>query len=96
MKKKKDRPIIVQKYNDYKGGLDIADNNANRYFPQNKQKRWTKKSILYLLKGCLSNSWIIYKLIIKIPKLELWVFMQLIEEIEIIYNKNKNKSVKSL
>jgi len=57
---KRDRPLVVQKYNDFKGGLDVADGNANRYLSAHRQRRWTKKALLFLIKASLSNSWIIY------------------------------------
>ncbi len=54
------RPHCVQVYNDYKGGVDIADAGTTRYLYQQKNTRWTKAALLFLLKMTVSNAWRIY------------------------------------
>ena len=41
---------MVQVYNDYKGGVDIADAGATRYLYQQKIKRWTKTAQMFVFK----------------------------------------------
>ncbi len=55
------RPHMVQVYNDYKGGVDIADAGANRYLYKQRHKRWTKSAILFFFKITVCNAWRIYE-----------------------------------
>jgi len=55
------RTYDVQQYNNYKGGLDVADSHTTRYLTAHRQYRWTKKALIYHIKQLVVNAWVIYK-----------------------------------
>ncbi|XP_068224924.1 piggyBac transposable element-derived protein 4-like [Palaemon carinicauda] len=55
------RPKALGDYIAYMGGVDLFDQMMNYYTFARRSRRWTKKTILYLLQLALYNSYILYQ-----------------------------------
>ncbi|CAK9833144.1 Transposon Tf2-8 polyprotein [Anthophora retusa] len=54
------KPICVRDYNKFMKGVDRADQYLSYYSILRKTKKWTKKTVLYLINCALSNAYQIY------------------------------------
>jgi hypothetical protein len=59
-KKKSMKPICIREYNKFMKGVDRADQYLSYYSILRKTKKWTKKTVLYLINCALFNAYQIY------------------------------------
>ncbi|XP_038123402.1 piggyBac transposable element-derived protein 3-like [Cyprinodon tularosa] len=56
-----DRPHIVQVYNKFMGGVDLADMYASLYRIDIRTRRWYLRILYYLIDLSLVNGWLLYR-----------------------------------
>ena len=84
----KEKPLLVEKYNLYKGGLDTADSYWSRYLVGFRHYKWTRAVVFALIKVALVNSLLIFRSINYEEKISQRKF---IEEIIISHLNKMNK-----
>ena len=57
----KEKSLLVEKYNLYKGGLDTADSYWSRYLVGFRHHKWTRTVGFALIKVALANSLLIFR-----------------------------------
>lgn len=55
------RPLIIEEYNKWMGGVDCFDSGFNRYLFPHKKTVWTQCFLLNLLKMCVVNAWTVFR-----------------------------------
>ena len=55
------KPSVIEKYNQYMGGVDRADQLLEPYDSSRKSLAWFKKLGLYLITRMVLNSFLVYK-----------------------------------
>nr|XP_039267455.1 piggyBac transposable element-derived protein 4-like [Styela clava] len=56
-----EKPLAVEEYNQYMGGVDLSDQNTSYYNFSRKSELWWKKMFFWLLEICVTNSYLLYK-----------------------------------
>lgn len=55
------RPEIVKSYNQYMGGMDMADRMLSIYPSRSRNKKWTVRFISHMLDLAVCNAWFLFK-----------------------------------
>ena len=55
------KPVVIEKYNEFMGGVDKADQLLEPYDPSRKSHAWFKKLGLHLIMRMVLNSFLVYK-----------------------------------
>lgn len=66
-----DCPSMIHTYNEIMGGVDLSDQKMSVFDLGRKSKKWWKKVFIRILMSLLVNSWIVYKELNKMHKLQL-------------------------
>lgn len=55
------RPMVVQKYNEKMGGVDLCDRMMSFYSQRRRTSRWTLRTMIHLVDLACVNAWIEYR-----------------------------------
>ena len=82
------KPYQIEKYNEYMGSVDMADQLLEPYDPSRKSHAWFKKLGLHLVMRMLLNSFLVYRNTVN-KKIKFRNYMQkLVEELLVSHNPN--------
>ena len=63
----KQKPVVVDRYNQHMGGVDKADQYSAYYSFSKRSVKWWKKLMFWLLEVAIVNSYILYKATVDNP-----------------------------
>ncbi|KAG1682589.1 PiggyBac transposable element-derived protein 4 [Nymphon striatum] len=87
------KPYQIEKYNEYMGSVDMADQLLEPYDPSRKSHAWFKKLGLHLVMRMLLNSFLVYRNTVdKGMKFRKYI-EKLVEELLVTHNKNGKEIV---
>lgn len=85
------KPTVVCKYNQYMGGVDIADQYISSYAFSRKSLKWWRKVFFWLLETAVVNAFILFKIKHKKPKLRQRQFRKVLVKELVGDVRNTNK-----